>query len=78
MDDARRDVALKSTLDPDKVIKTFRLNKPKLVYSWSHDLPLNLSIVFRMKQEYQLLYFTMGDPLSDQEQNDRKVVLAEC
>ncbi|KAG8217299.1 peptidase family C78-domain-containing protein [Butyriboletus roseoflavus] len=58
IDDARRDVALKSTLDPDTVIKSFRLKGPK------------------QKPEYQLLYFTMGDPLSDQEQNDRKVVFS--
>ncbi|KAH0830377.1 peptidase family C78-domain-containing protein [Lanmaoa asiatica] len=62
IDDARRAVALKSTLDSDTVIKAFR---PKAT---------------KKKQDYQLLYFTMGDPLSDQEQNDRKVVfsVAEC
>ncbi|KAI9569043.1 peptidase family C78-domain-containing protein [Boletus coccyginus] len=61
-DDPRRIVALKSTLDPDTVIKAFRLKKPK------------------NKDDFQLLYFTMGDPLSDEEQTDCKVVLsvAEC
>jgi len=54
---ARRTVPLKSTLDPDTVIKAFRLKKQN-------------------KPKYQLLYFTMGDPLSDEEQNDRKVVLS--
>lgn len=41
----RRAVALKSTLDPDSVIKTFRLKGSKLVYFWPHDLPFNLGIV---------------------------------
>ncbi|KAF8123782.1 peptidase family C78-domain-containing protein [Boletus edulis] len=62
LENARRAVSLKSTPDPDKVIRAFKLNPPKL------------------KHEYQLLYFTMGDPLSDEEQNERKVVYSvrEC
>ncbi|KAG9318243.1 peptidase family C78-domain-containing protein [Chiua virens] len=58
-DDARQPAARKSTLDPETVIKAFRLKSPP-----------------KGKDEFQLLYFTMGDPLSDQEQNDRKVVLS--
>ncbi|KAN0075359.1 Peptidase family C78 domain containing protein, partial [Tylopilus felleus] len=58
-DGARRAASLKSTLDPDTVIKAFRLKS------------------LRNKHDFQLLYFTMGDPLSDEEQNDRKAVLSE-
>ncbi|KAF8558484.1 hypothetical protein OG21DRAFT_1481466 [Imleria badia] len=64
LDNARRAVALKSTLDPDTVIKAFRLKGNKI----------------QKKDDYQLLYFTMGDPLTDDKQNTRKVVhsIIEC
>ena len=46
IDHARRTVALKSTLDPDTVIKAFRLKKAaQLVRFRPHDLPFNLGIV---------------------------------
>jgi len=61
MDDARWALDPKSTVGPDKVLRTFRL-----------------AAKYRKKPECQLLYFTLGDPLTDQEQEDRKVVFAEC
>jgi hypothetical protein len=46
IDHARRTVVLKSTLDPDTVIKAFRLKKPpQLVDFRPHDLPFNLGAV---------------------------------
>ncbi|KAG6379142.1 peptidase family C78-domain-containing protein [Boletus reticuloceps] len=80
LENARRAVSLKSTPDPDKVIRAFKLNPPKLVRFAHMTFPFHLGIVFRLKHEYQLLYFTMGDPLSDEEQNERKVVYSvrEC
>lgn len=44
-DDPRRILALESTLDPDSVIKVFRLKKPKLVQFRPYTLPFNLGTV---------------------------------
>lgn len=56
-DDPRRIVALKSTLDPDTVIKAFRLKKPKLVHFRPHTLPFDLGTVSGIKTTFN--FFTL-------------------
>ncbi|KIK98829.1 hypothetical protein PAXRUDRAFT_823439 [Paxillus rubicundulus Ve08.2h10] len=55
---ARKSAAATYTLSPNTVVKEFRANSSKL----------------QNKEEFQLLFFTMDNPLSPQEQANRKVV----